>query len=106
MSDDCPTRPAEPAWLTKLAAAGVNAARDRQYHDRRLGTHGAANKGRHLAVWGCACGSAGGMRELKAGGGGLTCPACGGARRAEGAVGSSAWFAARSSVYLVRQRST
>src|SRR5829696_1705683 len=31
MSDDKPARPAEPEWITKLAAAGVNAARDRQY---------------------------------------------------------------------------
>ena len=46
MSDDKPARPAEPEWITKLAAAGVNAARDRQYCDRRLGTHGAANEGR------------------------------------------------------------
>ena len=70
----------EPAWLTKLAAAGMNAARDRQYRDRRLEAHhGAASEGRRLSVWACTCGWSGGMRDLKAGAGGLTCPACGGA---------------------------
>ena len=38
MSDDKPAHPAEPEWISKLAATGVNASRDRQYRDRRLGT--------------------------------------------------------------------
>ena len=74
MSDDKPARPAEPEWITKLAAAGVNAARDRQYRDRRLGTHGAANEGPCLrgaaradgeAVL-ASCSSSAGRRRLRA----------------------------------------
>jgi len=79
MSDDKPARPAEPEWITKLAAAGVNAARDRQYRDRRLGTHGAANEGRRLLAWGCACGwrGSGGELQLERKTAALACPACG-----------------------------
>ena len=74
-------RPKEPEWLTRLAGAGASAQAQKQHRERRLGSTGAASEGKHLMNWACSCGWTGGSRELKAGPGGVSCPACGGAPR-------------------------
>jgi hypothetical protein len=73
MSGDA--KPREPAWIGKLSRMGVTAER---MQGKSKGTFGAANSGRRLFAWSCACGWQGTSRELKAGPDGLACPMCGG----------------------------
>jgi hypothetical protein len=73
----------EPAWLTKLATVAAQApANHQRYRNARLGSTGAANAGKRVTTWSCACGWSGSSQELKAGAGGVCCPACGGAPQA------------------------
>jgi hypothetical protein len=65
----------EPKWISDLARVASVAQRMER---RSKGTFGAANKGKRLMAWFCACGWEGSSQELKAGQNGLACPMCGG----------------------------
>jgi hypothetical protein len=76
MSDEPEDKPREPAWVTRLARLGIAAERVKG-DKRRQQSSGAASEGRRLVAWSCRCGWQGGAKDLKAGAGGLACPACG-----------------------------
>src|SRR5918994_7880282 len=65
----------EPKWISDLSRVALVAQRMER---RSKGTFGAANKGKRLTAWVCACGWEGSSQELKAGQNGLSCPMCGG----------------------------
>ena len=65
----------EPKWISDLSRMASVAQRMER---KTKGTFGAANKGKHLTAWFCACGWKGSSQELKAGQNGLSCPMCGG----------------------------
>jgi hypothetical protein len=65
----------EPKWISDLSRMASVAQRMER---RSKGTFGAANKGKGLRAWFCACGWEGSSQELKAGQNALSCPMCGG----------------------------
>ena len=65
----------EPKWISDLSRMASVAQRMER---RSKGTFGAANKGKRLTAWFCACGWEGSSQELKAGQNALSCPMCGG----------------------------
>jgi DNA polymerase V len=68
-------REPEPKWISDLSRMASVAQRMER---RSKGTFGAANKGKRLKAWFCACGWEGSSQELKAGQNALSCPMCGG----------------------------
>ena len=67
--------------LDQLGRATKAEAERRQWAKRQAGTTGAANEGRSIKLWLCACGWTGGVRDLQVVEGRPTCPSCG---RADG----------------------
>ena len=66
----------EPKWIGRLSR--MAAASSRMERTPEGGTFGAANKGKRLTAWICACGWEGSSQELKTGQNGLSCPMCSG----------------------------
>jgi hypothetical protein len=63
--------------LARLGHVAKEEVQRRAWAKHQAGSAGAANEGRSLTGWTCACGWSGTMRDLKVVGSQPTCPSCG-----------------------------